>query len=140
MSEELHYLSATEALARFRARELSPVELLKAMIERADAVEPTINALAETRYEAAREEAREAEARYAGKGESPRPLEGLPVAVKEEAPIAGQKNTLGSIPLADVVADSTAVFVQRILDAGGVVHARPPPPEVSSAPGAGGAP
>ena len=134
MSEELHYLSATEALARFRARELSPVELLKAMIERADAVEPTINAFAETRYEAALEEAREAEARYAGKGESPRPLEGLPVAVKEEAPIAGQKNTLGSIPLADVVADSTAVFVQRILDAGGIVHARTTTPEFSCAP------
>src|SRR4030067_451671 len=104
MSEELHYLSATEALARFRARELSPVELLKAMIERADAVEPTIHDSAETRDEAAREEAREAEARYAGKGESPRPLEGLPVAVKEEAPIAGQKNTLGSLPPPGVAA------------------------------------
>jgi aspartyl-tRNA(Asn)/glutamyl-tRNA(Gln) amidotransferase subunit A len=130
---DLHYLSATEALARFRARELSPVELLQALIERAEAVELTINAFAETRYEAALEQAREAEARYAGKGETPRPLEGLPVAVKEEAPIAGQKNTLGSLPLADVVADSTAVFVQRILDAGGIVHARTTTPEFSCA-------
>jgi len=39
--------------------------------------------------------------------------------VKEEAPIAGQKNTLGSLPLRKTVADHTAAFVQRIIDAGG---------------------
>ena len=41
---ELCYLSAVEALARFKARELSPVELMRAVISRAEAVEPTINA------------------------------------------------------------------------------------------------
>jgi aspartyl-tRNA(Asn)/glutamyl-tRNA(Gln) amidotransferase subunit A len=69
-----------------------------------------------------------------GTGEPPRPLEGLPVAVKEEAPISGQRNTLGSVPLRDVVADHTAVFVQRIIDAGGIVHARTTTPEFSCAP------
>lgn len=44
--------------------------------------------------------------------------------MKEEAPIAGQLNTLGSLRLRDNVADKTAIFVQRILDAGGIVHAR----------------
>lgn len=132
--EDLHYLSATEGLQLFRARELSPVELVQAVIDRAEKVEPTINAFAETRYEEALAQAREAEARYAGKGEPPRPLEGIPVAVKEEAPIEGQKNTLGSLPLKDEVADHTAVFVQRILDAGGIVHARSTTPEFSCAP------
>jgi aspartyl-tRNA(Asn)/glutamyl-tRNA(Gln) amidotransferase subunit A len=75
-----------------------------------------------------------AEARYAGKGGSPRPLEGLPVAVKEEAEIAGQHNTLGSLPLRDNVAEKTSAFVQRIIDAGGVVHARTTTPEFSCAP------
>src|SRR5439155_26199738 len=86
-----------------------------------------------TLYDEAREQAREADARYAGIGEAPRPLEGIPVAVKEEAPIAGQKNTLGSLPLRDVVADHTAVFAQRIIDAGGIVHARSTTPEFSCA-------
>ncbi len=131
---DLHYLTATEALRSFRARELSPVELVQAVIDRAEKVEPTINAFAETLYEEALEQAREAEARYAGIGEPPRPLEGIPVAVKEEAPIAGQKNTLGSLPLRDVVADHTVVFVQRIIDAGGIVHARSTTPEFSCAP------
>jgi aspartyl-tRNA(Asn)/glutamyl-tRNA(Gln) amidotransferase subunit A len=130
---DLCYLSATDALRLFRARELSPVELAKAVIARAETVEPTINAFAETFYEQALAQARAAEARYAGKGE-PRPLDGLLVAVKEEAPIAGQRNTLGSLPLRDVVADDTAVFVQRIIDAGGIVHARTTTPEFSCAP------
>jgi Asp-tRNA(Asn)/Glu-tRNA(Gln) amidotransferase A subunit family amidase len=131
---DLHYLSAADALRMFQARELSPVELMTAVIERAEAVEPVINAFAETHYDEAMAQARAAEARYAGKGGEPRPLDGLPVAVKEEAEIAGQRNTLGSLPLRDVVAESTTAFVQRIIDAGGIVHARTTTPEFSCAP------
>jgi len=131
---EIHYLSATDALRRFRSRELSPVELVHAVLDRADKVEPAINAFAELFPEQALEQAREAESRYAGSGSEPRPLEGIPVAVKEEAPIAGQRNTLGSLPLRDVVAQETAAFVQRILDAGAIVHARTTTPEFSCAP------
>jgi Asp-tRNA(Asn)/Glu-tRNA(Gln) amidotransferase A subunit family amidase len=47
---DLHYLPATEALKLFRARKLSPVELLRAVIDRAEKVEPVINAFAETFY------------------------------------------------------------------------------------------
>jgi Asp-tRNA(Asn)/Glu-tRNA(Gln) amidotransferase A subunit family amidase len=131
---DLHYVPATEALRMFRSKELSPVELVKAVIERAGKVEPKINAFAQEHYESAMKSAHAAEARYAGKGNGPRALEGLPVAVKEEASIAGQHNTLGSLALKDVVADHTSVFVQRILDAGGIVHARTTTPEFSCAP------
>jgi len=134
MTEDIHYLTATEALRRFRARELSPVELMEAVIARAVRVEPTINAFADERFDEALAAARFAQERYAGRGQAPRPLEGLPVAVKEEAPIAGQANTLGSLALRDMVADHTAPFVQRILDAGGIVHARTTTPEFSCAP------
>ena len=130
---DLHYLSATDALAMFRSKELSPVELLQAVIARAEAVEPAINAFAESRFDEALEAAKAAEARYAT-GEPLGPLDGLPVAVKEEAPIAGQRNTLGSLALRDVVATQTAAFVQRIIDAGGIVHARTTTPEFSSVP------
>src|SRR6185437_11299889 len=131
---DLHYLTAAEALRLFRARELSPVELVSAVIKRTEAVEPEINAFAETFYEQALHQARGAEARYAGRGVPPLPLDGLPVAVKEEAEIAGQRNTLGSLPLRDAVAEETAAFVQRILDAGGIVHARTTTPEFTCAP------
>ncbi len=131
---DLCYLPAVSALQLFRSRELSPVELTQAVIARAEAVEPDINAFAATFYEQALDRARAAEARYAGRHEPPRPLEGLLVAVKEEAPIAGQLNTLGSLPLRDTVAGQTAVFVQRIINAGGIVHARTTTPEFSCAP------
>lgn len=131
---ELHYLSATEALARFRARELSPVELLDAVIARAEEVEPVVNALCHARYEAAREEARESEARWLGRGGGePRALEGLPLAIKEEEAVAGQPWTQGSLLYADLVADRSSTFAQRMLDAGAVVHARTTAPEFSCA-------
>ncbi len=41
---ELCYLYAVEAIARFKARKLSAIELMCAVIARAEAVEPTINA------------------------------------------------------------------------------------------------
>ncbi len=53
MSDELHYLSATEAIAHFRARELSPVELLKAIIDRTQKLEPHINAFTEEMFDEA---------------------------------------------------------------------------------------
>jgi aspartyl-tRNA(Asn)/glutamyl-tRNA(Gln) amidotransferase subunit A len=131
---DLHYMSATEAVKQFKARKLSPVELVQAVLDRAAVVEPVINAFAQTFFDEALKEAKAAEARYAPGGEPPRALDGLLVAVKEEAPINGHKNTLGSLALRDVVADHTAVFVQRILDAGGIVHARTTTPEFACAP------
>lgn len=127
---QLCYLTATEAVDRFAAGSLSPVELMEAVIARAEEVEPTINAFAETRFDEALAAARLAEKRY--RDGTARALEGLPVAVKEEAPIAGQRNTLGCIALADSVATETAAFVERILDSGGIVHARTTTPATGS--------
>ena len=130
---DLHYLPATEALRRFRSHELSPVELLDAVIARAEAVDTTVNALCHTFYDQAREQAREAESRYMGKGEPARPLEGIPTAVKEEEAVAGQPWTQGSLIYKDLVADQSSCFAQRILDSGAIVHARATAPEFSCA-------
>ncbi|GAA5068052.1 aspartyl-tRNA(Asn)/glutamyl-tRNA(Gln) amidotransferase subunit A [Thermocatellispora tengchongensis] len=128
---DLVYLPATEALARFAARELSPVELLTAVIARAEAVEDEINAFAERWYDTALTAAREAEGRYL-RGEA-RPLEGLPVALKEEQPIAGHPLRDGSLLLRDNVATVTHPIVDRIVAAGGIVHARTTTPEFCAA-------
>lgn len=50
-TSDLPYLSAIDALDAFRSRALSPVELLNALIERAEQVEPQVNAFAETMFE-----------------------------------------------------------------------------------------
>lgn len=128
-ASDLHYLSAVEALALFRARKLSPVELMAAVIARAEAVEPTVNALTHRFFDAAMDAARAAEARYAGRGPRPRPLEGIPLAVKEEMTIAGQPNTAASLIFKDRVADHTSPINARMLRAGAIVHARTTQPE-----------
>lgn len=132
MDDDLHYVGAGEALRRFRSKELSPVELMQAVIARAEAVEPTINAFTLTFFEEALEEAGKAADRYAS-GEDVRPLEGLPVAMKDEVPIAGQRWSQGSLIYQDLVADHTAPIAERVLAAGGIVHARTTTPEFSCA-------
>lgn len=128
---DLAYLPATDALRLFRSRELSPVELLEAVIARAEETEPEINAFTETRFDEAIEQARAAEARYA-KGE-PRALEGLPVALKEKVDVEGWTAQYGSLAYEDNVADHTEPVAERIFEAGGIVHARTTTPEFSVA-------
>jgi amidase len=127
VSTELASLTATEAIALFEARTVAPVELVRAVIERAEKVEPTINAFTETFFEQALLQAQEAEGRYA-RGEA-RPLDGVPLAVKDEAGIAGQRSTSGSLLLRDHVDTRTAPSVERLLDAGAIVHAQTTCPE-----------
>jgi Asp-tRNA(Asn)/Glu-tRNA(Gln) amidotransferase A subunit family amidase len=126
---DLAYLSASEALVLFRERRLSPVELLEALIERAEQVEPAVNALGDRYFDEALEGARAAQRRYAGGGEAPRPLEGVPVAVKDDTPIAGKRSSMGSLIFEDRIDDCTNPSVERLLQAGAIVHARTTCPE-----------
>ncbi|MGW0587215.1 amidase [Streptosporangium sp. NPDC002607] len=124
---DLAYLAATEALRLFRSRELSPVELMTSVIERAEAVEPQINALSERMFEDALRQAKDAERAY--RDGSPRPLEGIPVATKDEQPIAGRIASDGSLAYTDHVAEVTHPVIERLQAAGGIVHARTTTPE-----------
>ncbi|MGI5397324.1 hypothetical protein [Streptomyces sp. CA-251251] len=68
---DLVHLGATEALRIFARGELSPVALMRAAIERAEKVEPGINALTERLFDEALEQARHAEDRYLGRNGPP---------------------------------------------------------------------
>lgn len=128
---DLCYLSAREAIAAFTRRSLSPVELMRALIARAEAVNPRLNAVTERFFERALEQARSAEAAYV-RGGQPRPLEGVPVAIKDAHPIAGEVTTFGSRVFKDFVADSTMPTVQRLFDAGAIMHLRTTTPELGA--------
>ena len=131
--DRLCYLPASEALGLFRSGELSPVELLRAIVARSERVEPRINAFTETFFEHAFAEALRAEARYLrarrGKGTRLRALEGLPLAIKDEVPVQGQRCTNGSLIYRDEVATETAIIAERLLAAGAIQHARTTTPE-----------
>ena len=129
---DLAYLSAIETIAAFKTGKLSPVELVQAVIDRVGVAEPAINAFTYTYFDQALAAARAAEARYAA-GEPIGPLDGLPVGIKDEGMIAGQPTSNGSLLMKDFVPDYTSTVNQRIIDAGGIVHARTATPEFSCA-------
>ena len=124
---ELNYLSACEALERFRRRELSPVELLDAVILRAEAIADSVNPLADRYFDEARDRARQSERRYA-RG-SARRLDGLPLLVKDDTPIRGKRATVGSQLYADHVDTVSHPSAQRLLRAGANLFARSTCPE-----------
>jgi aspartyl-tRNA(Asn)/glutamyl-tRNA(Gln) amidotransferase subunit A len=130
MTDDLAHLSATEARTLFEARKLSPVELLTSVIARAEHTEPLLNALSERLFEEALTQARAAEQVFLGKGgHEPRPLEGIPVATKEKHAIAGRTLTEGSLVHRDRIAGENSPFVDRVREAGGIIHARTTTPE-----------
>ena len=132
-------LSATEALAAFRSKELSPVDYLEALIGRITAEDERINAVTEVVEEAVTS-AREAETFYTNatdddlaEAAAARPLLGLPVIAKEKHAIAGRGLTQGLLHERDTTADHDAAIVSRIRAAGGYIHARATSPEFSCA-------
>jgi amidase len=130
---DLCYMTATEAIAAFKTRALSPVELLKAIIARCEQLEPKVNALTYTYFDRALEQAKAAESQYARRGGEPRPLEGVPVAIKDFHPVKGEITTFGSKIYRDYRPDHTAPTVQRLLDAGAIMHCRTTMPEFAHA-------
>ena len=129
---ELCTLTATQAIAAFKAGTLSPVTLMEATLARIEAVNPALNAFTEVHRERALDRARAAEAAYA-RGEA-RPLEGIPVAIKDFHPVAGELTTFGSKVYADHRPTRSAPTVARLLEAGGIMHARTTTPEFAYAP------
>lgn len=130
---DLCYLPGTRALELFRARKLSPVELVQAQIHRAEAVNPSINAYTDSYFDEALDRARTAEAAYGKSDGRLRPLEGLTLAVKDIHDLAGKRTTHASLPDRDNVATGTCPIVERLLDAGAIVIAKTTTPEFCSA-------
>jgi Asp-tRNA(Asn)/Glu-tRNA(Gln) amidotransferase A subunit family amidase len=124
---------ARELTDRMRAGELSPVEVVDAYLARAEHVQGQLNAFTFSFPEEARAAAHRSERRLRETPESCGRLEGLPVAIKELTPVRGQPHTLGSLAFKDQVAETTDPAVQRLLDAGGVVHVRTTSPEFGCA-------
>ena len=121
--DELAYLSAIDALTLFWARELSPVELLTTQLARDETFGDDINAFTCWFSDAAMAAAMDAEDRYLARVPPRGPSKGSPAPSTRirRSPVS---RDLCVAPAADAVASSTAPLPQRVLDAGGIVHAR----------------
>jgi len=112
--------SAIDLAALIRTREISPVEIVRAHIDKACSVNPRINAIAVARFEEALDEARAAEkALYDGTPLGP--LHGVPCTVKEGLGFEGLPHTSGSILRQGNVAARHGTVVERIRAAGAIV-------------------
>lgn len=92
---ELCFTPATELSRLIRARELSPVEVVDAVLGRIDRLNPTLNAYLTVTADLARREAKEAEGR-AIRGALRGPLDGIPYSLKDLEQTAGIRTTRGS--------------------------------------------
>ena len=91
----MHDLTARDMARAFRRRELSPVDVTRALLERIRAWEPRINAMYRVSDELALEQARAAEARWRS-GTPLSPLDGVPITLKENIATRGDPAPIGT--------------------------------------------
>jgi amidase len=122
LADELAYITATELAGRIRRRELSPVEVVDAFIERIEARNPSLNALVCLGFDDARQRAREAEQALVS-GAELGVLHGVPTAIKDLFDFQpGWPATFGGIrALKDFTLDISCAFAERIQQAGAIV-------------------
>ncbi len=118
--DELAFWSLTDAAARVRSREISPVDLVRACLDRIDRRNRELNAFITVTAESALREARIAEAEI-GRGQWRGPLHGIPVALKDMIDTAGVRTTAASELFLDRVPDQDAAVVSRLRRSGAVV-------------------
>lgn len=124
----LRDLSAAEIASLVSRREISPVEVVEASLERIDEINPGLNAFTEIYREEARGEARASE-RAIRAGEAPAALQGVPVAIKDMTPIKGRRTTLGSQVYRDRIAEQDAFVVRALRKAGAIIVGKTTTPE-----------
>jgi aspartyl-tRNA(Asn)/glutamyl-tRNA(Gln) amidotransferase subunit A len=117
---DLHWMTATAAAQAIAARQLSPVELMEALLRRIGRLEPKLNVFIRLDDEASMDAARAAEAEIAA-GRRRGPLHGVPVGIKDIIDVAGLPTTCHSKILIDNLAGSDAVCVSRLRGAGAIV-------------------
>lgn len=126
-SDQLHCLTATEAVAALRKGELQPTDLIQAAISRIEDVDGEINALPIKAFERAFDQAKKFGG--AGNSEDLGILAGLPIAVKDYNDVAGVRTTYGSPIFAEHVAERSDATVARLERSGAIPIAKSNVPE-----------
>ena len=127
---DLCYTPATELTRLYRCKQISPVEVVQNSLDRIDEVNDKLNCFCFTYAEEALQKAKAAEqALVSGK---PRPLEGIPLAIKDFTPTKGKVTTRGSKLLENWVPDWNPVLVERLEAAGAIMVGKTTTPEFAT--------
>ena len=119
-STDPNLMPATELASLIRQGKVSAADALEGAIERYERFNPAVNAVILTRVVDARERAAAADAALAA-GECWGPLHGVPMTIKEAFDWAGTPSTWGNPAWAANMADTDAVTVSRLQQAGAVI-------------------
>ncbi|MEO1000227.1 MAG: amidase family protein [Pseudomonadota bacterium] len=125
---DLCRLTAREAVAKLKAGEIAPADLIDAAEARIAATGPAINATPTLCFDRARTAA---SALPADPGH-PGWLAGLPLTIKDLTPVAGVRTTFGTPAFADHVPAASAPLVERLEARGGVVIGKSNTPEMGA--------
>ena len=118
--DELCYLTIGELATHLRARRLSPVEVMRAQLDRIAKLDPTLNAYLTVLPEQAMREAHVAE-REITDGHYRGPLHGIPIAVKDNFLTRNLKTTCASKILGAFIPPYDATTIGKIRAAGAVI-------------------
>src|SRR5262245_59295582 len=125
---DLCFTPATELATMIRAKQVSPVEVTRAVLDRIERVNPRLNAFCTLTADIALARAREAEGAVM-RGEALGPLHGIPFSIKDLAFTRGVRTMSGSHIFATRVPEVDAPFVRRLHAAGGVMLGKTTSPE-----------
>ena len=114
------YLSVRELSERIRKKELSPVALAGAYLDRLESLGPSLGAVVTVTRDVALAEAKRAEGEIAA-GRWRGPLHGIPYGVKDLLATKGIPTTWGAEPYRNQVFDYDATVVARLREAGAVL-------------------
>ncbi|UUW90113.1 amidase [Pimelobacter simplex] len=124
----LHELTAEAAAAEIRARRLSPVELVDAVLDRIERLDPALSCFVSVDAEAARAAARAAEAAVVA-GDELGALHGVPCSVKDLIDVQGLPTSRGALPFAGRVAQADAPAATLVRRAGAICVGKTTTPE-----------
>src|SRR5262245_11922938 len=116
-------MTAAQLAKLYRRGKASPVEVMRAVLKRNDAVNPRINAFCRIDAESALAAAKASERRWK-KGKPLSRIDGVPVSIKELVRVKGWPASMGSKLTDKTPADADAPAVARLREAGAIVFAQ----------------
>jgi amidase len=127
-TEVLTQCSATRLAEMIRARKVSSSEVVRAYIDRIEAVNPQLNAVVTKSYDLALKEAKEADEVLA-RGGACGPLHGVPMTIKDSLDTAGVRSTWGTLGRFNTIPARDATAVGRARAAGAILMGKTNTPE-----------
>ncbi|HAA49443.1 MAG TPA: amidase [Planctomycetaceae bacterium] len=127
-TEPIWQMTAVAISSAVRSGEISAVEVTEAILDRIETVDPQLNAFCISMADSARATALSIDEQVS-RGEDPGRLAGVPISIKDNLYIEGERTTFGSKWFEDNVTSEDTPLVARLKEAGAVLIGRTNSPE-----------